>query len=245
MPKHGSLLTLNPALDVSALAKSFASDQRLQIRDILIDEAAIALHQILLSETPWALAWKAKGQPPSLTRTDPRDHPTHGAEQIEKLLADSMGEGGDAFAYMMYPLVTAYLEEWSPGGALAKLLEDLNSSPLLDFVRKVTGISGLVKADGQATLYRPGQFLALHNDYDPSLSRRVAYVLNLCAMDWRPDWGGYLNFFDESGDIVAGFRPRFNALNLFAVPQRHNVSYVPPYAPAERFAVTGWFFDKI
>ena len=61
---------------------------------------------------------------------------------------------------------------------------------------------------------------------------------------WRPDWGGYLNFYDEDGDIVAGYRPRFNALNLFLVPQKHAVSYVPPFAPQARFAITGWFRDR-
>jgi Rps23 Pro-64 3,4-dihydroxylase Tpa1-like proline 4-hydroxylase len=65
--------------------------------------------------------------------------------------------------------------------------------------------------------------------------------MNFCAEPWRPDWGGYLQFLDEDGDIVAGYKPRFNALNLFRVPARHNVSYVPPFAPAGRFAITGWF----
>jgi Rps23 Pro-64 3,4-dihydroxylase Tpa1-like proline 4-hydroxylase len=51
-------------------------------------------------------------------------------------------------------------------------------------------------------------------------------------------------FYDEDGDCIAGFKPRFNALNLFAVPQRHSVSYVPPFAPAGRFAITGWFRDQ-
>ena len=34
--------------------------------------------------------------------------------------------------------------------------------------------------------------------------------------------------------------PTFNALNLFAVPQLHSVSFVPPFAGALRFSVTGW-----
>ena len=62
--------------------------------------------------------------------------------------------------------------------------------------------------------------------------------------EWRPEWGGYLNFYDEEGDVVAGFRPRFNALNIFAVPQKHNVTYVPPFSPVGRFAITGWFRDR-
>jgi Rps23 Pro-64 3,4-dihydroxylase Tpa1-like proline 4-hydroxylase len=44
--------------------------------------------------------------------------------------------------------------------------------------------------------------------------------------------------------MIKGFIPRFNALNLFTVPQRHNVSAVPPVAPVDRFSITGWFGDK-
>ena len=45
-------------------------------------------------------------------------------------------------------------------------------------------------------------------------------------------------------DVIAGYRPRFNALHLFAVPQRHNVSFVPPFAAVARYAITGWFRDR-
>ena len=101
----------------------------------------------------------------------------------------------------------------------------------MELVREVTGFPGLHKADAQGTLYRPGHFLALHDDSHVAEGWRVAYVLNMTAQDWRPEYGGYLMFYDEDGDVIAGFKPRFNALNLFAVPQKHNVTYVPPFAP--------------
>jgi Rps23 Pro-64 3,4-dihydroxylase Tpa1-like proline 4-hydroxylase len=68
-------------------------------------------------------------------------------------------------------------------------------------------------------------------------------VLNLTIPDWKSEWGGFLNFFDEYGNIEAGFRPMFNSLNLFLVPQRHSVSYVAPFAPVGRYAITGWAMD--
>ena len=83
-----------------------------------------------------------------------------------------------------------------------------------------------------------------HVDAHSGEGRRVAYVLNFAPDYWHTDWGGYLVFFDEEGDIVEGFRPRFNALNLFRVPQAHSVTFVPPFAPAARFAISGWLLDK-
>ena len=48
-------------------------------------------------------------------------------------------------------------------------------------------------------------------------------------------------FHGANGDVEHGLVPRMNVLNLFAVPKRHSVSLVAPFAPAPRLAVTGWF----
>ena len=100
------------------------------------------------------------------------------------------------------------------------------------------------KADGQATLFGPQHFLGLHQDQQLEEGWRIAYVLNMTALEWRPDWGGYLLFFDDDGDVIEGYMPRFNTLNLFAVPQHHAVSFVPPFAPQGRIAISGWFRDQ-
>ncbi|MBX3595655.1 2OG-Fe(II) oxygenase family protein [Sphingomonas sp.] len=246
MPDRPPLLVLNPAHDPAGLARGYAAQQRLQIRDVLTAESARLIRDILRLDTAWGLAWQAGSHGPNLWREREVKAASAGAgrDEAERLIGAAAGGDGYAFAYSAYPMLTAYLERWDSGSAQDQLLEELNSPPMLDFVRRVTGIGEIVKADAQATLYAPGQFLAMHDDAEPSRGRRVAYVLNLCATDWRPDWGGYLNFYDDAGDVVAGYRPRFNALNLFTVPQPHNVTYVPPFAPVARFAITGWFRDR-
>lgn len=239
------LFDLNPALDAAAIAATYRPAQRLQVRDLLTDQSARALHDVLARDTAWGLAWKGQGAPTRLRREEiARLTPAQQQEMTAELTA-TMQDGEYGFLYSSYPTLTAYLERWEPGGAHETLLEGINDAPFLDFVRTVTGIPELVKADAQATLYAPNQFLALHDDEEAERGRRVAYVLSLCAEDWRQDWGGYLNFYDADGDVIAGYRPRFNALNLFTVPQAHNVTMVPWFAPAAaRFAVTGWFRDR-
>jgi Rps23 Pro-64 3,4-dihydroxylase Tpa1-like proline 4-hydroxylase len=71
------------------------------------------------------------------------------------------------------------------------------------------------------------------------MGRRAAYVLNLTP-EWRPDWGGLLQFYDAMGNVSRAFTPGFNVLNIFRVPQPHSVSWVTPLAAAPRYAVTGW-----
>ena len=239
------LLDVNPALDTAALAAAFARDRRIQVRDVLTQASARTVHRILAEDTPWGLAWQAGAQGPERLRRDALAAIPAAERQARSQATMAAMRGRDyAFAYASYPMVEGYLGKWNPDGPHDLLLEYINDRPVLDLVRAITGLPGLVKADAQATLYAPNQFLAVHNDEHSGESRRIAYVLHFCAEDWRPDWGGYLNFFDDDGDVIAGYRPRFNALNLFAVPQRHHVSFVPPFAPVARYAITGWFRDR-
>lgn len=236
-----SLFEINPDLDIGALCADFAANRRVQIRNVLTEEAARNLAAVLAKGTPWGLSWQAGEDGPNFNRAgqsaaDPR-------VTGQKIHSVMQGEGY-GFAFASYPMLDAYLGHWDQGGPHDIVLEHLNSAPFMDLLRAVSGMDDLIKADGQATLYAPGHFLARHDDSHVMEGWRVAYVLNLCPVEWRPDWGGYLNFFDDDGDVVAGYRPRFNALNLFAVPQPHNVSYVPPFAPAARFAITGWARDR-
>lgn len=239
------LFTLNPSLDRPALAAQFRRDGRVQIRDVLSHDAAIAVHEILARSTPWGLAWQAGQDGPHAIRASSLAADPAGRQRAVSTATSRAAQRGDyAFQYAQYPILDAYLEKWAPDGPHDMLLEHINSADFLDFIREVTGIGQIRKGDAQATLYAPGHFLALHTDSHVAEGWRIAYVFNFCREEWKPDWGGYLNFFDDDGDIIAGYRPRFNALNMFAVPRAHAVSYVPPFAPIGRFAVTGWFRDR-
>ena len=239
------LFELNPATDRAAAAERFARDGRVQIRDFLVPEAARTIHRVLSRETPWGLAWRAPGDGPhNVRRQQLSAMPPPEMSALSGKVAAAMRGRDYAFVYGQYPILDAYLQKWGEHEALDLLLEHINSEPLLGLVRDVTGIPQIRKGDAQATLYAPNNFLAMHDDSHVAEGWRVAYVMSFCAEDWRPDWGGYLLFYDEDGDVVAGFRPRFNALNMFRVPQKHNVSYVPPFAPVARYAITGWFRDR-
>lgn len=242
-PLH--LLALNPALDRSALAADFARHGRVQIRDVLDRRAAEELRAILAQQTQWGIAWNAGADGPHGLR----QHEFARLSEDDRIdvgnrVAQSASLGHYTFTYARYPMLDAYRDKWAAGSPHDIVFEHLNDTPVLDLIRGITGFPGLAKADAQATLFAPSHFLSVHEDNHVGEKAKVGYVLNLCPDDWAPDWGGYLNFFNAEEDIVAGYRPRFNSLNLFAVPTRHNVSYVPPFAPVGRFAITGWFREQ-
>ena len=242
-----TLFALNDRSDTAALIHRFAETGRVQIRNVLTEDSANELQSVLKAATPWGMAMQAgvTGAPESIDNAalrtkDGVDRANAGAAAAER----ASGQGDYGFRFANFNLVEALQKGLSPDSPHHILLEHLNSEPFLDLVREVTGIPDLVKADGQATLFARGHYLGRHIDSHVAEGWRVAYVLNLAPDDWHPDWGGYLSFLDEDGDIVEGWKPRFNVLNLFAVPQSHSVTYVPPFAPTGRLAVTGWFRDQ-
>ena len=245
MPKPVPLFELNPCIDRQLAAEQFTRRGRVQIRSFLQMEAANTIQRVLAEQTPWGLAWRAGSDGPRSLRREQLAslQPTRWQAMLTDI--NTAMRGGDyAFLYAHYPMLDAYLQRWGEHEALDLLVEHINSEPLLELVRAISGIPELRKGDAQATLYGPSHFLAQHDDSHVEEGWRIAYVMNFCSQDWRPDWGGYLVFYDEDGDITAGYRPRYNALNLFRVPQKHSVTYVPPFAPLARFAITGWFRDR-
>jgi Rps23 Pro-64 3,4-dihydroxylase Tpa1-like proline 4-hydroxylase len=124
-------------------------------------------------------------------------------------------------------------------GLLARFIRYMADDAFLSVMRSITGIHEVNRVYAQATMYAPGSFLLAHNDHVDAEQRRLAYVINL-TRQWRPDWGGLLNFSQPDGSVTDCFFPHFNSMSVFEVPQTHFVSYVPPFAQSQRYAVTGW-----
>ena len=233
---------LNPALDADALAARYRMKKRLQIRDVLQPDLAERIFQCLTRETPWGVVYNEGERTITLSPQELRAMPQ--AERGRRVAAASERARTEfQFVYHAYLMLQNYKAGIDKGLFLHDVLEAINSEVMLEFVRKVTGISTVVRADAQATLYAPGHFLTRHNDAaDEKLHRRIAYVLSF-TKNWHPDWGGLLQFYDDENEITDVFVPRFNTLSIFTVPQFHAVSCVAPYAPMGRLAITGWFQD--
>jgi len=233
---------LNPSLDVAALAERYRKKQRLQILDVLEPALAERIHLCLTRETPWGVVYN-EGTRNVTVEADELRTMAPQERGRRAMVATHRAREGFQFLYHAYLMLANYKAGKNKDLFLTSVFEALNSEPMLDFVRQVTGISTVVKCDAQATLYAPGHFLTRHNDdADASMHRRVAYVLGF-TKSWHPDWGGLLQFYDDDDNVTDVFMPRFNSLSLFTVPQFHAVTYVAPYAPMGRLAITGWFQD--
>ena len=107
---------------------------------------------------------------------------------------------------------------------LRRLTDELNSPRFVVWLSELTGIAGLVPDPnlhgGGLHQCGRGGFLNLHTDfsthyYNKNWRRRVNLILYLNP-DWKPDWGGALEFWDRKLRArVAKYPPLLNHAVIF------------------------------
>lgn len=230
---------VDPRLDPRQLNALYRVRRRLHVPGLLPMDAARALYRHLAEQTQWSLVLREGGLVREATPEMRRNFPPERERELAALAYAGAREGFE-FLYEYRRVADDAVERAADPTLLARFVDFLNSPPFLDFVRRLTGVADIVRADAQATRYLPGHFLTKHDDLAaPGQKRRVAYVVNLTP-EWEADWGGQLQFIDSDGHVAEAYVPRFNALNVFSVPQLHAVSFVAPFARVARYSITGW-----
>lgn len=220
----------------------FERDRRLHLPGVLQPAGAEALHAALTTTTEWERTLTDRDREIDVP---PAELAALSAEAQVALHRGVYEKARSGFAYLFETIRISGLSE--AGRALDPAFQAiyrwLNGPEFLGAVAELSGDDRGVYVDCQATRYLPGFFLTGHDDEKGGKDRLFAYVLNL-SPEWRAEWGGLLLFHDQAGNVAEGYTPAFNALNLFAVPQRHSVSLVTPSAGGARLSITGWIRSK-
>ncbi len=231
-----------PAFDVAAAARALKSAGRAHIPNALAEADADAV----LADMH-AARWVAAtiDQSGEVFRLNPAMAAALDVGQRTRIIEGVYTDAGAGFQYLYdkFSIDAVYAARRPTPPAMAALYEAFNSPAWLDAFRAVTGDERIAYVDCQASRYRIGHLLTEHSDENPENTRLYAYVLNL-TRTWRIEWGGLLQFHDEDGHVSGAYTPRWNALNMFAVPQSHSVSMVTPAAQADRLSITGWLHKK-
>lgn len=231
---------LGEQVDAAMLAPEFKLNNRLHIPDFFNADFAKSVHEALKGDVPWTRTMVIQGQ---AVEAPLKAFLAAGQRrlQLEAEVAHS-AQYGFQFSYDSYRLSDQLSAGNRVGGSfepVEAVYDFLNSPVFLDFVRKLTGDEAPAYCDAHVTRFGAGHFLNRHHDGNTNTGRLYAYVLNLTPV-WQADWGGVLLFQDEMQNVTTGYSPRFNALNIFRVPQWHSVSQVASFVQAHRYSITGW-----
>ncbi len=116
-------------------------------------------------------------------------------------------------------------DDWTMGSTTRLLLGQFNSAPFLNFLERLTGISGLIPDPhfhgGGIHTIESGGYLRVHADFNHyarlNLWRRINALLYL-NRDWDNKWGGHLELWDRTlSSREAAIAPVFNRLVIFSI----------------------------
>jgi SM-20-related protein len=189
---------LNPHLDRAPLAETFARSGRIHIANVLTEASARRVHQVLEKETSWGLILNDGKKV--------LEFETVSAADYQAMAVAAWGRAHSAFQYFynhyrLYERREVYAQS---DHYLAGLAAFLTAPEFVGLIRAVTRIDTLSCLSSTATLFRPLDFLTVHDD-GLAGGKRIAFVLNMTP-NWRPDWGGALQFYDTADH--AGTRRR-------------------------------------
>jgi SM-20-related protein len=229
-------LRLNPKLDPASFAAAFQRDGVVQIPVFLEPDDAEVVAAIMKGLT-WNVV--APDETSETLVISPQAIQKFGEAQVRQFLQGALKRAsrGFSFIHLSYALQDEHGRD--PTAPIHQATTFLQSPTFLDFGAAVIGNGQVGGVRVQASNYRPGDFLTLHDDRHQRDDRLAAFTLGF-TRDWRPDWGGQLLFHDTEGQIERGFLPGFNVLTLFRVPRPHSVAQVAAYAAAKRLSLTGW-----
>lgn len=231
------MFTLDPTLDLAALADTYRRDGRVVIDDPLPAETALLLASHLRQRDDWRKLVLSGERVVEFDRAGWAAIPPDRAEALN-LAVYAAARAGFQFRFDSIRVSDTVQDREADMTPLGDFTRWMSSATMLDTLRTITDAGDVQFADAQATAYAPGDFLTAHDDAVAGKHRRAAYVFGLTP-GWRPEWGGLLLFHGQGGDLRA-VAPGFNRLTIFAVPQNHSVSEVTRAAPARRYSITGW-----
>lgn len=247
-----SSMRLAPAApDCTRLAQVFQQTHHVRIPDVLDEASALLLYRHLAGELPWRTFLLARSV---LYSARPGPLGSYGPELEAQMKAKahegarhgfvSIHEADRLFPEDIPPVCS--LENPGRSALLDECLALLNSPAFLDICRTVTGFPDIVRADIQATRFRPGHFVTLHR-LRPYLSssevRVAAFEINL-TLEWQPEWGGLYEINRGHDYLFDSCMPSFNLLDLFSVQHAQWISPVSAFARGERLAIAGWLYER-
>jgi Rps23 Pro-64 3,4-dihydroxylase Tpa1-like proline 4-hydroxylase len=237
-----SVFNINPKLKTDDLYTIYHDNQRVHVGNFMMPADADRLYRHLVADFPWRTLLVANerqlGTTPQTTLTSDEHR-----EAVE--VACDGARSGFASLFDADRVLSQEISDDSQSTSEISLVTNfLNSMLFLDVVRSTTGIPELTHVDVQVTRFRPGHFVTFHDatySADKTGKRRAGFELNLTP-EWRPEWGGMLEFRGQEAHDIHAFMPCFNSLDLFAFPQGRWISAVSPFANGPRYAISGYIY---
>ena len=144
--------------------------------------------------------------------------------------------GKFAYHFLKLPVVEDNIDTLPSN--IKNLCKSVQDQEFIDMANKIFNKQVTESRKVNITKYANGCFLNLHSD--DVQSRKIAFLYYFND-NWRPDWGGTLNFVLDNG--IECYNPEHGSLIMFDIENnlnKHYVTQVSPMLHKSRYAIGGW-----
>lgn len=226
---------LNDGLDLKALAAKFKKAGRVRVKDALDGKSADNLSDTIEKMAIWRSTFLQGDTERQISGKDTRSMTDRRQrDMLEKIYLQAR----DGYQYMRYECPTDVIPDAKDPKALTDADSFFKSDGFRDVLRKIAGAKDGEIENVHARWLQREQFMT-----DSALATslpdcKLWFSLDV-ARNWRPHWGGQLNFIDDNDEIEEVWSPVFNSLSLYAGGTRHAISYVTPFHNAFCLSICG------
>ena len=148
-------LKINPDLDFEALGRNLQEKSRLQVENFFTPDTAEYLHQLLMENKDWYLAYNERD---NYYESSMEQLNALNPQQRQKFMNNIYVRARTHFQYVFkqYYITQAIELNEQPGHPMHQMHGFVNSDEVLAAMRKLTGDTTIRKADSYATMYKPG-----------------------------------------------------------------------------------------
>lgn len=246
-------LELDSGVRASDLRKEFRELGHARIRNFLTSSSAEALYHRLVSKVRWYTYVIANEK---LMRAH-RDEDECAVLQESIEILTYAYEGADLGFSCCYDADRHFPEDVITEEGVhpnTQVLSNDHSTDLLGCVdrfmnleetqevaKEVLGLNMIQSIALRAIRLRPGHFVTFNSATrfaDRTGKRRAGFFLNLTP-EWKPEWGGSLQFRTPRGGVIEGYLPMFNSLDLITFPHGYWINSISPFAKSQIIAIEG------
>ena len=231
-------IQINPHIDLESCRDKYLKDGRVRIANFFTDDSADYLLDLIVKHEIWYFAYNNNDQYYESTVEDVRALPEKTYNQFMGNI-EARASNNFQYAFNQYHISQAIAYKENIGSPIHSVDAYFNSDAFLASMKKITLDKDIVKADSYISSFQNRHFLTSHDDNHQKHNRSAAFTLGM-TKQWNKNWGGYLEFYDSIDNIKEAFKPSFNTLILFSVPQEHAVQQVTSFAQKDRLSYLGW-----
>lgn len=225
--------------DTKKAAKALGKQGFVELREFFAADDVKGFRNMESRLPPWSITFRDNNATITLTGIQ-RQSMTDRRWRDKQGKAFELTRLEHQFYHLTRPLLDQEAQDGFPDDPFPQLADTLGTSEFAELISEIAGEPSLKLLSADALLLGFNNFRSRmrYSENGPSAHHFVFIEL---TQEWKPDWGGLLQFYTDEGDVSGGLVPRFNSLVVIRSDKDFGISFIPSFVYAQHYSIMATF----